>query len=100
MNKTLKLSIIIPVYNVAPYVEKCLRSCAEQDIPSEDYEIIVINDGTPDNSLEIVERVAKDYPNIIIHSQDNAELSAARNKGLSLAKAKYVWFVKTAIKSN
>lgn len=93
MNKKIKLSIIIPVYNVAPYVEKCLRSCAEQDLSQENYEIIVINDGTPDNSLEIVERVAKDYSNIIIHSQENQGLSAARNKGLSLAKGEYVWFV-------
>lgn len=88
-----KLSIILPVYNVELYVEKSLRSCAEQDLSPEDYEIIVINDGTKDNSLEIVERVAKDYSNIIIHSQENQGLSAARNKGLSLAKGEYVWFV-------
>lgn len=89
----MKLSIIIPVYNVELYVEKCLCSCAEQDLSPEDYEIIVINDGTTDNSLEIVERVSKDYSNIIIHSQENQGLSAARNKGLSLAKGEYVWFV-------
>lgn len=88
-----KLSIIIPVYNVELYVEKCLRSCAEQDLPPDEYEIIVINDGTPDKSLEIVESVAKDYSNISIYSQENRGLSAARNKGLSLAKGEYVWFV-------
>lgn len=88
-----KISIIIPVYNEELYVEKCLRSCAEQDLSPEDYEIIVINDGTTDNSLEIVERVSKDYSNIIIHSQENQGLSAARNKGLTLAKGEYVWFV-------
>lgn len=88
-----KLSIIIPVYNVELYVEKCLRSCAEQDLPPDEYEIIIINDGTPDSSLEIVERVAKDYLNITIYSQENRGLSAARNKGLSLAKGEYVWFV-------
>lgn len=88
-----KISIIIPVYNVEKYVEKCLRSCAEQDLPPEEYEIIVVNDGTKDNSLEIVERVAKDYTNITIISQENAGLSAARNKGLSIAKGDYIWFV-------
>ncbi|MEA5099159.1 MAG: glycosyltransferase [Bacteroidales bacterium] len=88
-----KLSIIIPVYNVEKYVEKCLRSCAEQDLSPDEYEIIVVNDGTKDNSLEIVERVAKDYSNITIISQKNAGLSAARNKGLSIAKGEYVWFV-------
>lgn len=89
----MKLSIVIPVYNVEKYVEKCLRSCAEQDLPSEEFEIIVVNDGTKDSSLEIVERVAKDYSNITIISQENAGLSAARNKGLSIAKGDYIWFV-------
>lgn len=47
------LSIIIPVFNVEPYVEKCIRSCEAQDIPQSDYEIVVINDGSTDNSLEV-----------------------------------------------
>ncbi len=89
----MKLSIIIPVYNVEKYVEKCLLSCINQDIPSSDYEIIVINDGTKDNSLAIVNRVAVRYDNIIVVSQENQGLSAARNKGLSLAKGEYIWFV-------
>jgi len=89
----LKLSIIIPVYNVEKYVEKCLLSCAQQDCGSAIYEIIVVNDGTNDNSLTIVEDVASKYDNIYITSQLNAGLSEARNKGLSLAKGEYVWFV-------
>ena len=87
------LSIIIPVYNVEKYVEKCLISCIAQDLSNKEYEIIIINDGTKDNSLQIIERIAKDYPNIFIVSQNNAGLSAARNKGLSLAKGDYIWFV-------
>jgi glycosyltransferase involved in cell wall biosynthesis len=90
---SLKLSIIIPVYNVEHFVEKCLRTCAEQDVPSSDYEIIVVNDGTEDNSLVIVERVAKEFSNITIVSQENKGLSAARNKGLSLSTGEYVWFI-------
>ncbi len=89
----MNLSIIIPVYKVEKYVEKCLRSCAEQDISSDEYEIIVVNDGSPDKSLEIADRVAKEYNNITIVSQENQGLSLARNKGLSLAKGDYVWFV-------
>lgn len=89
----MKLSIIIPVYKVEKYVEKCLRSCAEQDISPDEYEIIVVNDGSPDKSLEIVERIAKEYHNIHIVSQENQGLSLARNKGLSLAKGDYIWFV-------
>lgn len=88
-----KISIIIPVYNVEKYVEKCLLSCAEQDLPSDEYEIIIINDGSNDNSLEIVERVSMNYSNIKIFSQKNLGLSAARNKGLSFAKGEYIWFV-------
>ena len=89
----LKLSIIIPVYNVEKYIEKCLVNCAQQDCCTDSYEIIVVNDGTKDNSLAIAEDVARRYDNIYITSQLNAGLSEARNKGLSLAKGEYVWFV-------
>lgn len=87
------LSIIVPVYNVELYVERCLLSCLKQNISSNQYEIIVVNDGTQDNSLAIVERIANQYSNITIVSQTNAGLSAARNHGLSLASGEYVWFV-------
>lgn len=93
MNIMKKISLIIPVFNVEPYVEKCLRRCAEQDLPSNMYEIIVINDGAQDNSLDVVKEVAKDYSNIIIKTQKNAGLSAARNSGLLLAKGEYIWFI-------
>lgn len=89
----MKLSIIIPVYNVEKYVEKCIRSCENQDIPKEDYEVIVVNDGSPDGSLAIVERVAKEHPNIKVISQENQGLSGARNTGLAAAQGEYVWFV-------
>lgn len=89
----MKLSIIIPVYNVEQYVEKCLTSCLTQNVPSDDYEIIVINDGTKDNSLSVIERVAKEHSNIRIFSQENQGLSMARNNGLDKARGDYVWFV-------
>lgn len=89
----MKLSIIIPVYNVEKYVEKCIRSCENQDIPKEDYEVIVVNDGSPDGSLAIVERVAKEYPNIKVISQENGGLSAARNTGMRNAIGEYYMFV-------
>lgn len=62
----MKLSIVIPVYNVAPYIERCLLSCILQDISSDDYEVIIVNDGTPDNSMAIVEPLAHKYPNIVV----------------------------------
>lgn len=85
------LSIVIPVYNVELFVEKCIRSCVEQDFLN--YEIIIVNDGPTDNSAQIVNQVVKDYTNIIVLNQTNQGLSAARNAGLQVAHGKYVWFV-------
>lgn len=89
----MKLSIIIPMYNVELYIEKCLLSCLNQDIPSDEYEIIVVNDGSPDKSLQIAERVASRAVNMRIVSQPNGGLSVARNIGLQHAKGEFVWFI-------
>lgn len=86
-------SIIIPVYNVEKYVEKCIRSCENQDILKEDYEVIVVNDGSPDGSLAIVERLAKEYSNLKVISQENGGLSSARNTGMRNASGNYYMFV-------
>lgn len=85
------LSIIIPVYNVEKYLEHCIESCIHQKIY--DYEIILVNDGSTDNSLNIVGRYNDKYNHITIISQENKGLSIARNNGLSVAKGEYVWFV-------
>lgn len=87
------LSIIIPVYNVEEFVEKCIRSCEAQNIPKDEYEVIVVNDGATDNSLQMVEEVARDYENITIINQSNAGLSAARNTGMAHAHGEYYMFV-------
>lgn len=87
------LSIIIPVYNVEKYVEKCLRSCANQNLKTGEYEIIVVNDGSLDNSLNIVNEVAKDYSNIRVISKANGGLSSARNTGIEAAEGDYLFFV-------
>ena len=89
----MKLSIIIPVYNVEQFVGKCIESCLEQDIPRTDYEIIVVNDGSPDNSVVIVKYYMQRYPNIRLVNRENGGLSAARNTGLMEAQGQYVWFV-------
>lgn len=88
-----KLSIVIPVYNTEKWVARCLNSCVQQDIPSSDYEIIVVNDGTPDNAMTVINSYASQYDNIRIVEQDNGGLSAARNTGMSIAQGEYVWFV-------
>lgn len=86
------LSIIIPVYNVEEFVEKCILSCICQ-IHSSEIEIIVINDGSTDGSREIIERISKKHSTITLINQSNQGLSVARNVGLTIAKGEYVWFI-------
>lgn len=86
----MKLSIIVPVYNVELYIVKCLSSLLEQDI--EDYEIIVVNDGTKDRSMELVHQNFSNCTRIHIIEQENQGLSAARNIGMKHASGDYVWF--------
>lgn len=89
----MKLSIIIPVYNTENYLERCLASCLDQDLPESDYEIVVLNDGSTDGSLQVAQRIASSHPCIRIVSQENGGLSRARNAGLREAAGDYVWFV-------
>lgn len=86
----MRLSIIIPAYKVADYIEKCIRSLEDQDIPKSDYEIIVTNDGSPDNCREIVEKLQEEFSNIILINQENQGVSMARNNGIAIATGKYI----------
>lgn len=87
------LSIIIPVYNVEKYIKKALESIYSQSFSHNEVEVIVVNDGTPDNSMLIVEEFERLYNNLHIINQQNKGLSGARNTGLKVAKGQYVWFV-------
>ena len=89
----LKLSIIIPVYNLENYIAETLDSCLNQDVALEEYEIICVNDGSKDKSAEIIEEYCQKYRNIRLYTQENAGVSTARNKGMDLARGKYIWFV-------
>ena len=89
----MKLSIIIPLYNVEKHVTVCIHSILNQDLDSKDYEILIINDGSTDNSLNIVKKFEQKYSNIIVYTQKNEGVGSARNKGVSLAKGKYVYFL-------
>lgn len=90
---SLKLSIIVPVYNVEKYLERCVDSLLHQDIDKSEYEIILINDGSTDRSFEIAQQLKRKHPNIVLLSQENKGQSAARNVGLNIAKGKYILFV-------
>ena len=87
-------SFIVPVYNVADYVEQCIRSLYNQDIPVTDYEVIVVDDCSPDNSKDIVVALQSEFPNLqLISLTENMKLGSARNIGLKNASGKYIWFV-------
>ena len=88
-----KLSYIIPLYNSAEWLEKCLYSVLNQDIPKSEVEIICVNDGSPDNSADIVREIAKEHPCIIVIDQENQGPSGARNTGMRAATGKYLCFV-------
>ena len=85
------VTVVIPVYNSKATVEKAVRSIMNQTYKN--LEIIIVNDGSTDESLEICERLASEDARILVHSQENGGLSAARNKGISLAKGKWITFV-------
>ena len=88
----IKVSVILPVYNVEKYLNQCLESLVSQTL--EDIEIVAVNDGSTDSSKEILERFSEKYPDKIrFVTTQNRGLSAARNYGISLAKGKFISFV-------
>lgn len=86
----IKVSIIMPVYNVEKYLRESLDTAVNQTL--KDIEIICVNDGSTDKSLEILIEYKKKYPNIIIINQDNNGLSGARNSGIDIARGEYIYF--------
>ena len=89
----MKLSIVVPMYNSEKYIGKCLESLVSQEISNQEYEIIVINDGSTDGSKDIVKNYINKYKNIRIISVENGGQSKARNIGIDNAKGEYIFFV-------
>jgi len=89
---SLIISIIIPFYNVEQFIAECLYSVYNQDIPEDIYEVICVNDASPDKSRDIVIEYQKIHSNLIlIEHESNKKLGPARNTGRSIAKGKYIW---------
>lgn len=84
--KEIKISVIVPIYNVEKYLKRCIDSILEQDF--RDYELILINDGSTDNSLEIAKSYCDDR--IVLINKENEGLSATRNLGIKIAKGEYI----------
>lgn len=91
MTNRIKLSFIVPVYNVEDYILDCLKSIIFQKC--EGYEIIIINDGSTDNSQSIIENYVKNMQNVQLINKENEGISVARNIGLQNANGEYVCFI-------
>lgn len=89
----MRLSIIIPIYMVENYLRKCIDSVLEQDIPLSKYEIILVDDGSPDACPQICDNYAAAHENIRVVHRENGGLSAARNSGIEVAHGEYIMFV-------
>ncbi len=89
----IKLSIIVPVYNVEKYIRPCFESIFKQGLDDDDYEIIIINDGTKDHSMEMITDIINLHNNIFVINQENQGLSVARNNGISSAKGEYILMI-------
>ncbi len=86
-----KVSIIVPVYNVEEYLEKCLNTLVNQTL--KDIEIIIVNDGTKDNSQKIIDKFSRKYKKIKAYKKANGGQSSARNYGLKKATGDYIGFI-------
>jgi len=94
METNIQLSIIIPFYNVEKYIGECLQSVYEQDIPESEYEVICVNDCSPDNSRQIVLAFQTQHTNLqLLEQLTNQKQGAARNRGIRQARGKYIWFI-------
>lgn len=88
----MNFSIVIAAYNVESFIEKCIRSCYDKNLKN-NYEIIVVNDGSTDNTNIIVTTLLSQIPNLKLINKKNTGLGAARNTGLENAKGEYVWMI-------
>lgn len=92
MKKDIDLSIIVPVYNAEKILSQCLDSLVNQQTNYR-YEIIIINDGSTDGSMSVIEQYMQKNSCIRVYTQKNAGISAARNKGLELSNGRYIGFI-------
>lgn len=87
------LSIIIPVYNDEKHISRCIDSCLKQDLQSNEYEIIIVNDGSDDRTFEIAQNYASSHCNIKIVTTINQGVCMARNTGMKEAAGEFLWFI-------
>lgn len=88
-----RISVIVPIYNVEQYIEDCLKSLVKQTIDKNELEVLLINDGSPDNSEEICKKYCEKYSFFKYYSKENEGLSMTRNFGIQHAEGKYFVFL-------
>jgi glycosyltransferase involved in cell wall biosynthesis len=90
----LKVSVVVPVYNTGRYVDECAPSLLGQSLPADEYEVIYVDDGSTDDTLVRLEKLATEHPNVHVHSQPNSGWPGKpRNVGMSHAQGEYIQFV-------
>lgn len=87
------LSIIVPVYNVEQYVRTCIESIYKQGLDEDRFEVLIVNDGTKDKSMEVIQDIIAQHKNIVVINQENLSLSVARNNGIAAAKGEYILMI-------
>ena len=85
-----QLSIILPVYNVENYIRPCFESIFKQGLDETIFEVIIVNDGSTDKSIEMISDIISQHHNVVIINQDNQGLSVARNNGINIATGEYI----------
>ena len=88
-----KATVIVPVYNVERFLRGCLKSLTEQTIGFENIEVVLVNDGSTDNSEAVCREFADKYDNVFLYSKENEGLSKTRNYGLARSHGKYIFFL-------
>lgn len=89
----MKLSFIVPVYNAEKYLQGCIDSLYRQELSEEDFEVICINDGSTDNSKNVLESCKRKHNNFVLINQENRGVSHARNAGMDKARGNYIRFI-------
>lgn len=88
-----QLSIIVPIFKVEKYIRRCLESIFRQGLNDDVFEVIIVNDGTPDRSMEVIADIIQQHQNITVINQENQGLSVARNNGIEQARGEYILFI-------
>ena len=88
-----KVSVIVPVYNCAEYLEECFESIEKQTFSNNDIEVIIVNDGSTDNSSDVIEKYIDKHPDWLLINQENAGLSESRNNAMKISSGEFVTFL-------